>query len=560
MSKHRVFIYGSCVSRDTFEHFDPDQFELVQYVARQSALSAYTRPVTLVEPPQLESSFQQRMVSGDFSSSLQTLIPEAAHQTDLVLIDLTDERLGAFVLPDGSVVTRSTEFVSSGAEHTLPAGSQHLPFGTEQHFQYWSQGIAAVGELIRHHMPHATVALLDIPWAEFREDGAPTSPSYGVTATHANPAFRAYIQAATHALGAEVISIAPGEVTSSQDHPWGDAPFHYAEHVYLKIVKELTGAKGRSVWSAATVNELPDFSGQSRAPKDAQPSRIQAPFSSPQQAATSIGPNTDRGPNFLILGAHRSGTAWLEKRLNEHPEIYMAPSSAGSILTSRERAANDAQRASYLKSFQQHRSTPWRGQRSFLYFWTTDGGAFGPRRENPAEIARDFLDGPITLLVSLRNPVTRAISAYWHGVVSGNVSTSTHIFKAMANSGIADIGYYRRHYDAWANSFGEESITVLLYDDLEQNPQAFLTQALRAIGTSFSDGAYDVESIGEPVNRNSSSRSLRRANPMSLSELQVLVEMYRSDIDFVEAITGRNLDHWKDASVLFRDAANARHG
>ena len=54
MSKTRVFIYGSCVSRDTFEYLDPDQFEIVQYVARQSALSAYTRPVTLVDPPTLE--------------------------------------------------------------------------------------------------------------------------------------------------------------------------------------------------------------------------------------------------------------------------------------------------------------------------------------------------------------------------------------------------------------------------------------------------------------------------------------------------------------------------
>ncbi|MEU2202205.1 DUF6270 domain-containing protein [Isoptericola sp. NPDC019482] len=257
MSKNRVFIYGSCVSRDTFEHLDPTQFELLQYVARQSALSAYTRPVTLVGPPQLESPFQQRMVSGDYASSMQTLVPEVASQTDLVIVDLVDERLGAYVLPDGSVVTRSPELIQSGAEQHLPPGSQHFPFGSEQHFQYWSQGIAAVGALIRHHMPHAAIVLLDIPWAERSESGTPTPPSFGVTASEANPIFQPYVNVAADALSARVISMRPGAVTSSPDHPWGDAPFHYAERVYLEIVRRLTGQDGRNARPPAAEPDAP---------------------------------------------------------------------------------------------------------------------------------------------------------------------------------------------------------------------------------------------------------------------------------------------------------------
>jgi len=272
MTKTRVFIYGSCVSRDTFEHLDPERFELVAYVARQSALSAYTRPVELMPPPTLESRFQQRMISGDFASSLRPQIAAAATDTDLVLIDLVDERLGAYLLPDGSVITRSVELMESGAEQYLPQGAQHLAFGTQQHFEYWPTAIGYIGERLRHYMPQATVALLDVPWAEWSETGEQTPDSFGVSARDANAVFQSYVQLATQALGAQVVSLDPSEVISSPTHPWGDAPFHYAENVYLNVVKRLTGAEGRVIWGAgatrtrtADLNPVRDVAGATNA-------------------------------------------------------------------------------------------------------------------------------------------------------------------------------------------------------------------------------------------------------------------------------------------------------
>ncbi|MFI2362742.1 XcbB/CpsF family capsular polysaccharide biosynthesis protein [Promicromonospora sp. NPDC019610] len=248
MSKTRVFIYGSCVSRDTFEHFDPEQFELVQYVARQSALSATTRPVELMAPPTLESRFQQRMIAGDFGSSLRRMLPEFAEHVDVLLVDLTDERLGVYLLPDGTVLTRSVELIQSGAENHLPQGTRHLAFGTQQHFEYWQGAIRALGESIRGIMPHVGIALLDLPWAEWSESGQPTPDSFGVSAAQANPVFRPYVDAAAQALGAHVVTVDPATVVSGPHHPWGDAPFHYAEHVYLDVVRQLTGIEGRVVW------------------------------------------------------------------------------------------------------------------------------------------------------------------------------------------------------------------------------------------------------------------------------------------------------------------------
>ena len=40
----RVFIYGSCVTRDAVEHWKDDERRVVGYVARQSLISALSPP------------------------------------------------------------------------------------------------------------------------------------------------------------------------------------------------------------------------------------------------------------------------------------------------------------------------------------------------------------------------------------------------------------------------------------------------------------------------------------------------------------------------------------
>ena len=290
MSKTRVFIYGSCVSRDTFEHLDPEQFELVEYVARQSVLSATTRPVEMLPPPTLESRFQQRMVNGDFTSNLRPLLSQRAGEIDVLLVDLTDERLGVYLLPDGTVVTRTVELIESGAEQSLPQGARHVAFGTQQHFEYWSGAIRALGDTIRNTLPQVAVAILDIPWAEWSENGQQTPDSFGVGAARANPVFRSYVDVATQALGAHIVALDPSEVMSGPHHPWGEAPFHYAENVYLEAVRRLTGAEGRVVWgpgasSQATTGSVRTASTGSH---ETAPNSRPTPSTGPQDPATPL--------------------------------------------------------------------------------------------------------------------------------------------------------------------------------------------------------------------------------------------------------------------------------
>jgi hypothetical protein len=544
MSKNRVFIYGSCVSRDTFEHFNPDQFELVQYVARQSALSAYSRPVTLMEPPAIESRFQQRMVAADFASSLQTLIPEAASRTDLVLVDLTDERLGAYVLPDGSVVTRSPELIQSGAEHHLPEGSQHLAFGSEQHFQYWSHAIATVGELIHQHMPRAAVALLDVPWAEWSETGTPTPDSFGVGAREANLLYRRYITTAAEALRALVISISPEEVTSSPDHPWGEAPFHFSSAVYRTLTIQITGSEGRKPWTAgargndeghatSTAMSLP------RATSGKQP-----------EDTTPALPPLEIGPNLIIAGTQRAGVSWLRERLAHHPDVFVAGVDGRNFFSHPGRLSSPEQTASYEAAYSSHGGARWRIDATPTYFWHANGGPFSPRRHDAAQAISNRLGPGAQMMVVLRDPVSRALAGYWHTFAGGHFKGATSPFQVPPHFGVIDLGFYRRHYEHWSKILGPDRMHVVLYDDLVTDPQGYLQQVLQILELEPSSDYWESAGLQDRNGRRMWLEPFKKQSEITAQEVAALLELYREDIAFVEELVGRDLPTWYDLDGL----------
>ncbi|MFD2026050.1 DUF6270 domain-containing protein [Promicromonospora aerolata] len=542
MTSTRVFIYGSCVSRDTFEHLDPSQFELVQYVARQSALSATTRPVSLVAPPGMTSRFQQRMIEGDFGSNLRPLLQKYANETDVLLIDLTDERLGVYLLPDGTVVTRSVELIESGAEQSLPSGTHYVQFGTQQHFEYWSGAIRALGDIIRSTMPHVSVALLDLPWAEWSESGDRTPDSFGVGASQANPVFRPYIEAAVTALNAHVISLGPDQVSSGPHHPWGDAPFHYSENVYLETVRRLTGSEGRVVWGPGADARAKPSSSTGATP------RAKAQPASKKAAGTPGTVPLSSGPSFVLSGTHRGGTLWLQRRLEKHTDVYFGAAGTTNYFARKERFTDAQEAAKYAAEF----TDPHRlgGERSPTYFWHANGSAFSPKRIDTAAAIRDALHPSAKVVLTLRDPVSRAVSAYWSYFASGKFDLPTSMFQLPTNLGVVDLGFYKRHYEHWASVLGADRIVVLLQDDLEADPQDYLRQALTGLGLDPARGTWSAAELKKRENVKTWLKPFKARAPIDAQEIGALLQLYKTDIAFVESLVGRKLPGWKSFREL----------
>ncbi len=231
----RISIHGSCVARDTFEYL-PSTISLTRYIARQSLISAGTTcPEVFAPREELDSAFQVRMLSGDLAGDFYRHLEQIASETDLLLVDLTDERLGVFALPDGSYLTRTVE----GLAHELyPEDLPLLELGDQAHFdlfcsavETWADAVDAAGLTDR-------VAVLHVPWASHTVDGDPTPPSFKLSADLANVVYSRYHHVFFDHVNPWVIRPRCA-VTAQEDHQWGAAPFHYVPEVHQDLAEQI---------------------------------------------------------------------------------------------------------------------------------------------------------------------------------------------------------------------------------------------------------------------------------------------------------------------------------
>lgn len=231
----RITIHGSCVSRDTFE-FLPDGTELVRYIARQSLISVGSAAPPVIDvAAHLTSPFQIRMLTGDLAGDACTQLQEVADETDLLLVDLTDERLGVFHLHDGTFITRTVE----GLFHDMyPPGLQLLELGTDEHFSWFSRALDRWATVIEDAGLREKMVLLHVPWAGRTVTGAPTPPSFHLSADIANVTYSRYVYALSDRLDPWIIRPRV-PVVAHGDHQWGPAPFHYVPAVHQDLADQL---------------------------------------------------------------------------------------------------------------------------------------------------------------------------------------------------------------------------------------------------------------------------------------------------------------------------------
>src|SRR5699024_8311248 len=110
-------------------------------IARQSLPSSTTTPYVLSGDTALDSAWQHRLVLGDPESSLLTRLAEDGPRSDVVVWDLTDERLGVQPLGDGSFGTITPDSVRSGILDAVEAQGKPILFGTLEHRALWVQGL-----------------------------------------------------------------------------------------------------------------------------------------------------------------------------------------------------------------------------------------------------------------------------------------------------------------------------------------------------------------------------------------------------------------------------------
>lgn len=228
------------MSRDAYTLMKRDH-ALIGYVARQSLISAMSPATELLGGEDLESSFQNRMLNGDISSNLVPTLQEAKDATDLILMDLTDERLGVHKLPDKSFVTHSSELVKAGRLRQLSPPPGVIKTGTERHWGFWSRA----AEKFAIHLDilglKEKVLVVNTPWAETSFEGVevPTFRDYSTATMNEH---LAQMADRLRSLGIRVVDMPASLAVSTDKHKWGIDPFHYGQPAYLWIQEQVTAA------------------------------------------------------------------------------------------------------------------------------------------------------------------------------------------------------------------------------------------------------------------------------------------------------------------------------
>lgn len=258
----RTMVFGSCVARDSIEFADAETVDLRGYVARQSLMSAGDdASAQLPEQLGIKSKFQERMIRNDFAGNLFSRLEGLAGEIDVLLWDLADERHGVHRFPDGTIVTRSIDTIRSETVSGLLEATEHIPFGTDEHFALWRERVDAFDERLRELGLFDKTVVLEVPWALRTTEGKTTPWSMGVRAGDANKLYRRYYDYLKQT-GHKFVELPVEVVLADPNHKWGLAPFHYTPEVYREVLwqlREVHGIKGlRAAPDPESAPEQPD--------------------------------------------------------------------------------------------------------------------------------------------------------------------------------------------------------------------------------------------------------------------------------------------------------------
>lgn len=234
-----VFLYGSCVSRD-LQEMASAVFYRRAYVARQSLISATTPPYVFSGESTLDSAWQHRMVLGDLESNLLTRLAEDGPRSDLVVWDLTDERLGVQPLGDGSYGTITPDSLRSGILDAFKAHGEPVPFGTFEHRKLWTQGLGRFVSLLDALGLRERIFVLAPQWAGLDDEGHELAREGGLSPEEWAGAFAPYVRELEEA-EIPVLALPTSLRRTHAGHRWGKAPYHYVDEAYRHWAASIEG-------------------------------------------------------------------------------------------------------------------------------------------------------------------------------------------------------------------------------------------------------------------------------------------------------------------------------
>ncbi len=227
--KPRVFIYGSCVTRDILR-LHGDSFQLADYFARSSIPSVVSKPVKVNEEEiNLDSQFQRRMIIYDYRKTLFNRL--AQRDFDFLLIDFIDERFDLIQFWDKSLVTKSSELIFSGllSPNLFRKWRYKEISRLNMHFDKWAKACEIFVERVKEIVPEENVLIVGGFWARnyLAKSGNMVAFEEREEIDSHNALLMKYYQYINKAFGGDQLLVSDEHPFADEMHVWGLSPFHY---------------------------------------------------------------------------------------------------------------------------------------------------------------------------------------------------------------------------------------------------------------------------------------------------------------------------------------------
>jgi hypothetical protein len=206
-----------------------------------------------------------------------------------------------------------------------------------------------------------------------------------------------------------------------------------------------------------------------------------------------------RKPNLFLIGAMKSGTNYLRKLLNAHPDIFMcepgepsyfvAPQQLRAIWLDMWKHGFWRSEQDYLKLFESSSRATYLGEASTNY-------TKQPIVSNIAEQIEKFNPNARFIYI-MRDPIERTFSHYWHMVRYH--SERRPLLKAIRqDSQYLAVSYYAMQLMPYLTRFGQDRIETLTYESLVRDPVGMMRRLYGRLGVRSEE--VDVSSFVEPEN------------------------------------------------------------
>jgi len=204
-------------------------------------------------------------------------------------------------------------------------------------------------------------------------------------------------------------------------------------------------------------------------------------------------------PTFIGIGAQKCASTWIYDILKDHPEVALSELKEVDFFSYK----YDHGLQWYEHNFELAGDRPVVGEISPSYF------------QEPAVPERVFRHYPDTkLIVSLRNPIKRAISNHTHEIRIGHLTGDDISFeKGLANNPMyVEQGMYATHLARWLSVFPRENVLVLIFEEVIQDRLAAAQQIYHFLGIDeqHRSAALDTQSNPSYVNRSKGLEAVRK--------------------------------------------------